>query len=131
MYLSTFRMGSMLAFLDTLCTALLQGDGLAIRSLLEHPLARTLPRRVREEALAIARVGRRSFRAPVHTLHFYYQTVQLFGGQSVGHSDASTLNPGAEPVAPGEPARLPPQMELPLRHKTAADRHRTRRGQRR
>ena len=47
----------MLDYLDSLCAALLARNGTEIRRLLRHPLARALPRRVREEGYAIARAG--------------------------------------------------------------------------
>jgi hypothetical protein len=68
-----------LAFLDTLCTALLARDAQQIRELLRHPLARALPRAVREEALLIARRGRRALIAPIQTLRLYHQTAHLLG----------------------------------------------------
>ena len=86
----------MLAYLDMLCTALLARTGDEISRLLEHPLAGALPRRVREEAMAIVRAGSNSFMAPIHTLHFYHQTAHLLGAQS-------------------DPATRPAQFELPLR----------------
>lgn len=72
---------TMLDYLDGLCAALLARNGTEIRRLLRHPLARALPRRVREEGYAIARAGPESFRAPVHTLHFYHQTLHLLGAR--------------------------------------------------
>jgi len=36
-------------------------------------MAQELPRRVREEAVAISRAGRKSFMAPVNALHLYYK----------------------------------------------------------
>ena len=72
----------MLAFLDTLCTALLARDAAQIMCLLQHPLARALPRQAREEALLIARRGRHTMIAPVQTLRLYHQTAHLFGACS-------------------------------------------------
>lgn len=72
----------MLAFLDTLCTALLARDANQILDLLHHPLARALPRQVREEALLIARRGGRAMIAPVQTLRLYHQTAHLLGACS-------------------------------------------------
>ncbi len=83
---------------------MLARDAGAIRRHLRHPLSRTLPRAVRDEALAIARLGDRTLRAPIHTLRFYHQTTQLLLG-----SDSRR----AAPVA--EPAETPPdQLEFPL-----------------
>jgi hypothetical protein len=98
----------MLDYLDSLCAALLARNGTEIRRLLRHPLARALPRRVREEGYSIARAGPESLRAPVQTLHFYHQTLHLLGAR-----------PGArgEIGYPGATARPDdePQIEIPLR----------------
>src|SRR5258706_5753700 len=61
----------MLAYLDSLCAALLARDSTEIQRLLALPAARDLPRRVREEAVVISRAGNRSLMAPIHSLHFY------------------------------------------------------------
>jgi hypothetical protein len=71
-----------LAFLDTLCSALLARDSERILALLDHPLARALPRQVREEAHLIARRGGRAMIAPVQTLRLYHQTAHLLGACS-------------------------------------------------
>ena len=86
----------MLAFLDTLCAALLARDSQRISELLQHPLARALPRQVREEALLIARRGGRAMIAPVQTLRLYHQTAHLLGACSDpasngGSKDAASL----------------------------------------
>jgi hypothetical protein len=47
----------MLAYLEDLCGALIAHDPDAIQRLLAHPLARSLPRQVREEAIAISRAS--------------------------------------------------------------------------
>ena len=67
----------MLAYLDALCAALLAHNALEVRRLLQHPLARVLPRDVREEALAMSRDPHASLRAPLRTLQFYHQTMEL------------------------------------------------------
>ena len=72
----------MLAFLDRLCAALLARNAEEIRLLLRHPLARALPRQVREEALMIARSRTKGFVAPIHTLRLYHQTAHLLGACS-------------------------------------------------
>jgi hypothetical protein len=71
-----------LAFLDSLCGALIARDSDRIWLLLGHPLAQALPRGVREEATAIANGHRRSFVAPLQTLQFYHQTAHLLGVSS-------------------------------------------------
>ena len=97
----------MLAYIDSLCAALLARDGEEIRRLLRHPLARALPRAVREEALAIARAGSRSMRAPIQTLRFYHQTAHLLGVQR------DPANPATRDRSPSDDEQA--QMELPLR----------------
>lgn len=98
----------MLDYLDGLCAALLARNGTEIRRLLRHPLARALPRRVREEGYAIARAGPESFRAPVQTLHFYHQTLHLLGARPAARAEAA---PAAETSAASESR----QIEMPLR----------------
>ena len=78
----------MLAFLDSLCSALLARDAQRILELLRHPLARALPRQVREEAMLIARRGGRTMIAPVQTLRLYHQTAHLLGACSDPASEA-------------------------------------------
>ncbi|MDB4916004.1 MAG: hypothetical protein JWM95_3648 [Gemmatimonadetes bacterium] len=98
----------MLDYLDGLCAALLARNGTEIRRLLRHPLARALPRRVREEGYAIARSSPESLRAPVHTLHFYHQTLHLLGARSAAvRVETSTSDQRSGP--PGS------QIEMPLR----------------
>lgn len=98
----------MLDYLDGLCAALLARNGTEIRRLLRHPLARALPRRVREEGYAIARAGPDSFRAPVQTLHFYHQTLHLLGARTAAvRTDVAA--PGDERTGESR------QIEMPLR----------------
>ena len=98
----------MLDYLDGLCAALLARNGTEIRRLLRHPLARALPRRVREEGYSIARSSPESLRAPVHTLHFYHQTLHLLGARTAAaHAD---LSDGVDRT--GTDGR---QIEMPLR----------------
>jgi hypothetical protein len=87
----------MLVYLDILCTALLAREAREIARLLRHPLARALPRRVREEAMAIMRAGPGSRIAPVQTLHFQHQTAHVLG------------------IGAGRPAGTESQFELPLK----------------
>ena len=99
----------MLDYLDGLCAALLARNGTEIRRLLRHPLARALPRRVREEGYAIARAGPESFRAPIQTLHFYHQTLHLLGARPVAARPDSADAAGDVQTASGR------QIEMPLR----------------
>lgn len=69
----------MLAYLESLCAALVARDTAGIQRLLRHPLANALPREVRDEALTIARGGTRAFVAPIHALRLYHQTAHLLG----------------------------------------------------
>ena len=98
----------MLAYLDSLCAALLARNTVEIRRLLAHPMAQDLPRRVREEAVAISRAGRRSFMAPVNALHLYYKLTHM-----VDESSDPTFE--APSAAPAEPAKKTTQLNLPLR----------------
>ena len=95
----------MLAYLDSLCAALLARDTSEIRRLLAHPMAQDLPRRVREEAVAISRAGRRSFIAPVNALHLYYKLTHM-----VDESSDPTFD-----SPPRHPAEKTDQLDLPLR----------------
>ena len=69
----------MLAFLDSLCAALIARDAIRIRHLLAHPLARALPGAVRDEANAIAGGSSRGFVAPLQAMRLYHQTAHLLG----------------------------------------------------
>ena len=60
----------MLAFLDSLCAALIARDAIRIRHLLAHPLARALPGAVRDEANAIAGGSSRGFVAPLQAMRW-------------------------------------------------------------
>jgi hypothetical protein len=101
----------MLDYLDGLCAAMLARNGTEIRRLLRHPLARALPRRVREEGYAIARAGPESLRAPIQTLHFYHQTLHLLGARSASARPEVQPTTGAPRPADGEGR----QIEMPLR----------------
>lgn len=91
----------MLAFLESLCAALTARDASRIRQLLAHPLARALPRAVRDEAVAIAGGTYRGFVAPLQALRLYHQTAHLLGVR-------------ADPAARSVRAMERRQMELPL-----------------
>lgn len=93
----------MLAFLDSLCAALVARDVARIRFLLAHPLSRALPRAVREEASAIAGGASRGFVAPLQTMRLYHQTAHLLGVRS---------DPGVQRQAKKENARRP--VDLPI-----------------
>lgn len=92
----------MLAFLDSLCAALITRDVIRIRQLLAHPLSRALPRAVREEATAIASGLPRPYTAPLQAMRLYHQTAHMLGVRS---------DPALRRTSP-EPARR--QFDLPL-----------------
>ena len=92
----------MLAYVDSLCAALLARNKAEIRRLLSLPQSVRLPQRVREEAASIARGKSNSFMAPVHALHYYYQLTHLI--------DESAEVPDVEPIG-----RRERQIELPLK----------------
>ena len=96
----------MLAYLDSLCAALLARDTSEIRRLLAHPMAQDLPRRVREEAVAISRAGRKSFIAPVNALHLYYKLTHMVDESS---------DPTFENTTRANTPEKNDQLDLPLR----------------
>lgn len=67
----------MLAYLDSLCAALLARNAIEIFRLLGLSDAKKLPAKVREEAIIIAKAGPESFIAPVQALHLYYKLSHL------------------------------------------------------
>ncbi|MGI9043150.1 MAG: hypothetical protein ACR2GK_03375 [Gemmatimonadaceae bacterium] len=71
-------------------------------------MAQDLPRRVREEAVAISRAGRRSFIAPVNALHLYYKLTHM-----VDESSDPTFNP--PPRQEQGEGDENDQLDLPLR----------------
>src|SRR5258707_15637088 len=93
-----------LAYLDSWCAALLARDSAEIERLLALPAERYVPRRVREEAIAISRAGNRSFMAPIHALHFYYKLTHM-----VDESSDPIFGDSSKQAAEGG------QIELPLR----------------
>jgi hypothetical protein len=92
----------MLAFLDSLCAALIARDAIRIRHLLAHPLARALPRAVRDEANAIAGGSSRGFVAPLQAMRLYHQTAHLLGVRA---------DPAVRPIGRETNRR---QIDLPL-----------------
>jgi hypothetical protein len=96
----------MLAYLEDLCGALIAHDTDAIQRLLAHPLARSLPRQVREEAIAISRATAASLRAPIQTLRFYHQTLQL----GAPGQETQAGEPDVEDSGDAEPDGGPPHV---------------------
>ena len=99
----------MLAFLELLCEALVARDAEEVRRLLEHPLARALPRHVRNEARTIADGGTLTFVAPVHALRLYHQTAHLLGARTDSMAGTTSLERTTE-----EDGRDSGQIELAL-----------------
>ena len=95
----------MLAYLESLCAALVARDTAGIQRLLRHPLVNALPRDVRDEALTIARGGTRTFVAPIHTLRLYHQTAHLLGVSE---------DPAAKHRAEAASAQGTDQIEIPF-----------------
>ena len=91
----------MLAYLEDRGGALIAHDTDAVQRLLAHPLARSLPRQVREEAIAISRATAASLRAPIQTLRFYHQTLQMGAPGQETHVE----EPGAETSGDTDPDR--------------------------
>ena len=105
----------MLAYLEDLCGALIAHDADAIQRLLAHPLARSLPRPVREEAIAISRANAASLRAPIQTLRFYHQTLQLGApGQDTQASEPAAGEPAAGGSSDEDPERGPSHPQGPV-----------------
>lgn len=69
---------------ERMLQALSARDQAAIRSLLEHQAARTLPREVHEEALLFLRLPAPSMRAPMHTILHARRLRELLGELSGG-----------------------------------------------
>jgi hypothetical protein len=101
-----------LAFLESLCSALSARDGELILRLLAHPLAQALPRGVRDEARAIAGGQARVFAAPLQAMTLYHQTAHLLGAYS---DPAGRVYESATQRA----FHAPPQIELPLERASA------------
>jgi hypothetical protein len=93
----------MLAYVDSLCAALLARNQEEIRRLLALPLASRLPAQVRDEAVAMARGRAATFMAPVHALQFYYKLTHLIDEAA----EVPDIQPGQER-----------QIELPLKAAT-------------
>jgi hypothetical protein len=90
----------MLAFLDSLCAVLIARDVARIRQLLSHPLARALPRAVRDEATAIAAGDSRGYVAPLQAMRLYHQTAHLLGARSDPAVRPRRLAAGTAPRQP-------------------------------
>lgn len=112
----------MLAYLESLCSALKARNSRIISELLQHPLASALPVSVLEEAQRIAIQDGDEPVAPIHALRLYHQTAHLLGACT---DPATRRRPGVAaaaaaaavaPLPPGERAR---QIELELPYRAA------------
>lgn len=104
----------MLAYLESLCSALTSRDSRIISELLQHPLATALPTSVLEEARRIATQRGDEPVAPMHALRLYHQTAHLLGACT---DPATRRRSGAAAVSTlpsGERARQI-ELELPFR----------------
>jgi hypothetical protein len=88
-----------LEYLDRLCAALVAREDDEVRRLLEHELARRLPRACVEEALAIIALPPESFRAPMKTLWFRHATERLTDAESRSAAEAQLNLPFLPPLA--------------------------------
>lgn len=106
----------MLAYLDALLAALTLRDGAEIERLLGHPLARTLPADVREEATAFAVGGCDPLAAPLKAMHLRHRTAELLLEEVPVADRPEAGEPARAVVPPPRPIRAARhhQMELPL-----------------
>jgi hypothetical protein len=92
-----------LSLLDDLRAAIERRDAQAVWDVLDEATAvRTLPRAVREEALVIVRLSRKSHRAPIRLYQFQEQLRQL-GDEPLEWGDPDQLDlgmPGGAGAAP-------------------------------
>jgi hypothetical protein len=92
----------LLVAVERLYDAVVGRDAVFVHRLIDSPMATSIPREVREEALAISALSAGSARVPMALLRFHHRLTQLAGPE--------------EPVTP-EPD--PAQMEIPF----ARERH--------
>ena len=79
---------TLLELLDALYRAITARDETRVWDLLDDPRASHLPAPIREEAVALAREPRNSFRAPLQLLRFHHMVVQL-GSDPLGTLDGT------------------------------------------
>lgn len=102
----------MLAFLEALCTALVQRDKDALQRLLQHPLAGALPSVVVEEARKALSGALPGTHAPIHALRLYHQTAHLLSTTAArrahekGESGESVVDEGGRQIELPLPARV-------------------------
>jgi hypothetical protein len=113
-----------LPYLDGLIDALSIRDSTEVRRLLAHPLARTLPAAVREEAEMLAQDRCDALTVPLRTMQLRHQTAELLRevppvadvaeqAAPVEVADAPRTRPSHAPARAHRGARLV-QKELPL-----------------
>lgn len=106
----------MLAFLESLCSALKSREALAITELLRHPLASALPATLVEEAQKLVDSPQLESSAFVQALRFYHQTAHLLGACSDPATRRRSL---IAPRTAGAVSERPRQMELELPFRAA------------
>ena len=94
-----------MSYLDSLCQALTARDSVAIQQLLDHPMAKTLPASVRDEAAGLATQPANASRAPLRAFVFAHAMAQLMAASSRGASAGrdSTRDSTREPTSPVAP----------------------------
>jgi len=105
-----------LAYLESLCSALKARDSRTISELLQHPLATALPASVLEEAQRIAIQHGDELVAPIHALRLYHQTAHLLGACT---DPASRRRPVVAAIAPLPMEQRTRQIELELPFRAA------------
>jgi hypothetical protein len=98
-----------LAFLDALCTALLQRNSAVVEQLMRHPLAGALPKAVQEEARRVMQGSAVGSWVPLNALKLFDQTAHLLGLSR----ESLELSPRAGPNNAAE-RKGTAQIELPL-----------------
>jgi len=100
-----------LALLDALAAAVCGRDLPAVRRLINGPGSTTLPREVREEALAVAGAPCTSWRAPVALWRCCHQATQLLHSTPPSHVEPAEPWMDGESWMESEPTD-PRQLEL-------------------
>lgn len=109
----------MLAYLESLCSALKSRDALAIAELLRHPLASALPSAVVDEARRISLPQVADHEAPVQALRLYHQTAHLLGICGDPATKRRAVTAVRAVGTSGVVAERPRQMELELPYRAA------------
>lgn len=112
----------LLAAVERLYDAVVSRDAAVVHALIDSAMATSIPREVREEALAITALPAGSARVPMALLRHHHRLTQLagpdarraaFGGER--DADASAGRPHAVDLASdAAPGPDPAQMEIPF-----------------